>query len=197
MSRFVLKDTYFKKAKQDGYRARSAYKLKEIQTKFRLIKKGDRVLDLGCAPGSFLQVLSGIVGPEGSVVGIDILPTQPLPFKNVVAITRNILDPGLGELLTSHAPHGFDAVTCDISPNLSGIKEVDDKNIRDVYDAVHQVVAASLKKEGGLVLKSFFSENLKGIQNDLKGMFRIVSIFKPAASRSVSSEIYLVCVGKK
>jgi len=197
MSRFVLKDTYFKKAKQDGYRARSAYKLKEIQTKFRLIKKGDRVLDLGCAPGSFLQVLSGIVGPEGFIVGIDILPTQSLPFKNVVALTCNILDPGLGELLTNHAPHGFDAVTCDISPNLSGIKEVDNKNIQDIYDAVRQVVATSLKKEGEFVMKSFFSENLKGIQNDLKGIFRTVSIFKPAASRSVSSEIYLVCVGKK
>ncbi|HBA53213.1 SAM-dependent methyltransferase [Syntrophorhabdus aromaticivorans] len=197
MSRFVLKDTYFKKAKQDGYRARSAYKLKEIQTRFRLIKKGDRVLDLGCAPGSFLQVLSGIVGPGGYVVGIDVLPTQPLPFRNVVALTCNILDPGLGELLASHAPHGFDAVTCDISPNLSGIKEVDDKNIRDVYDAVRQVVAANLKKEGGFAMKSFFSENLKGIQDDLKGMFKAVSIFKPVASRSVSSEIYLVCTGKK
>jgi 23S rRNA (uridine2552-2'-O)-methyltransferase len=197
MSRFVLKDTYFKKAKQDGYRARSAYKLKEIQTRFHLVKKGDRVLDLGCAPGSFLQVLSEIVGSEGSVVGIDILPARPLPSKNVVALTHNIVDPGLEELLASHAPHGFDVVTCDIAPNLSGIKEVDDKNVRDIHDAVRRVVAASLRREGSLILKSFFSENLKGIRNDLKGLFKTVSVFKPAASRSVSSEIYFVCLGKK
>ena len=76
MTKFELRDKYFQKAKQDGYRARSAYKLKEAQDRFHIIRKGDRVLDLGCAPGSFLQVIVNIVGPEGLVIGIDILPVN-------------------------------------------------------------------------------------------------------------------------
>ena len=78
MGKFVVKDSFYNKAKKEGFRARSAYKLKEIQDKYHLIKKGDKVLDLGCAPGSFLQVLSGIVGDNGLAFGIDILPTPKL-----------------------------------------------------------------------------------------------------------------------
>ncbi len=89
MSKFVHQDKYFHRAKQDGFRARSAYKLKEIQEKFKLIKKADKVLDLGCAPGSFLQVLSDIVGPEGTVVGIDILPS-PSYHKKILLLSREI-----------------------------------------------------------------------------------------------------------
>jgi 23S rRNA (uridine2552-2'-O)-methyltransferase len=85
MSKFVIKDTFFYKAKQDGFRARSAYKLKEIQDKFGLVRKDDRVLDLGCAPGSFLQVLSKLTGDRGKVIGVDILSTPPLPAANVIS----------------------------------------------------------------------------------------------------------------
>ena len=90
MGKFVVKDSFYNKAKKEGFRARSAYKLKEIQDKYHLIKKGDKVLDLGCAPGSFLQVLSGIVGDNGLAFGIDILPTPKLPAKNITAIQADI-----------------------------------------------------------------------------------------------------------
>lgn len=197
MSKFILQDRYFQKAKQNGYRARSAYKLKEIQENFRLIKKADRVLDLGCAPGSFLQILAGIVGPEGFVVGIDILPTVKLPHENIVTIQRDIRDIDIIELRTFYATDGFNVITCDIAPNLSGIREVDNRNVSELYDTVKDVAAKSLKTGGHFVLKSFFSDDFKSIKSDLATMFKTVSVFKPAASRSASSEIYLVAAGRK
>lgn len=197
MSKFIIQDKYFQKAKHNGYRARSAYKLKEIQERFKLIKKADRVLDLGCSPGSFLQILAGIVGPEGIVVGIDILPTLKLPQKNIATIQGDIRDIDIMELCAFYATDGFNVITCDIAPNLSGIREVDNRNVSELYDAVKDIVIKGLNAGGHFVLKSFFSDDFKSIKSDLATMFRTVSVFKPAASRSASSEIYLVAVGKK
>lgn len=197
MTKFELRDKYFQKAKQDGYRARSAYKLKEAQDRFHIIRKGDRLLDLGCAPGSFLQVIVNIVGPEGLVIGIDILPVKALPRKNIMTIRGDIRETDVAELCTLHAPGGFDVITCDIAPNLSGIREVDDRNVGELYDAVRGVVTKGLKTGGHLFLKAFFSDDFKATKSDLATLFRSVSVFKPAASRSISSEIYLVAVGKK
>ena len=197
MSKFIIQDKYFQKAKHNGYRARSAYKLKEIQERFKLIKKADRVLDLGCSPGSFLQILAGIVGPEGIVVGIDILPTLKLPQKNIATIQGDIRDIDIMELCAFYATGGFNVITCDIAPNLSGIREVDNRNMSELYDAVKDIVIKGLNAGGHVVLKSFFSDDFKSIKSDLATMFRTVSVFKPAASRSASSEIYLVAVGKK
>jgi 23S rRNA (uridine2552-2'-O)-methyltransferase len=198
MSKFVVKDTFFNKAKQDGYRARSVYKLKEVQDKFSLIRKNDRVLDLGCAPGSFLQFISRLTGDQGLVVGIDILPVAPLPDKNITVLKLDIRDAGItGALLQNLSLDHFDVITCDIAPNLSGIREVDDKNVDELFEAVLNVVKDGLKRGGNFLIKSFFSESLKKTDKALKDIFRKVTIFKPTASRTVSSEIYFVCLGKK
>jgi 23S rRNA (uridine2552-2'-O)-methyltransferase len=197
MSKFILRDKYFQKAKQDGYRARSAFKLKEIQTKFNPIKRGDKVLDLGCAPGSFLQVLVEIIGPQGMVVGIDILPIKALPQKNILTIQGDIRETDVADLCVQHAPSGFNVITCDISPNLSGIREVDDKNMGELYDSVRDFITKGLKAGGNFVLKSFYSDNFKETKSDLTNLFKSVSVFKPVASRNISSEIYLVGMGKK
>ncbi len=197
MSKFVPQDKYFHRAKQDGFRARSAYKLKEIQEKFKLIKKADKVLDLGCAPGSFLQVLSDIVGPEGTVVGIDILPVTKLPQKNIVTFQGDIREIDIMETYTLYAAKGFNVITCDISPNISGIREVDDRNVSELYNVVQNVVIKTLKTGGHFILKAFFSDDFKTVKLNLATLFHTVSVFKPAASRSASSEVYLVAIGKK
>lgn len=196
-SRFVRKDTFFKKAKEEGYRARSVYKLQEIQDKFRIVKKGDRVLDLGCAPGSFLQMLSVLVGQEGFVLGIDVLPLPRLQAKNVVTVMADIREVEPGTLLREHNISAFDVVTCDIAPNLSGIREVDDRKVVDLYGAVAQIVTGVLKPGGRMILKSFFTEAYGEIIGDLKKRFLKIHVFKPVASRSVSSETYFVCIGLK
>ena len=197
MGRFVVKDTFYNKAKKEGFRARSAYKLQEIQNKYHLIKKGDKVLDLGCAPGSFVQVLSGFVGEEGRVLGIDILPTQKMSAGNIETIQADIRKIDLNKVLTDRSIGFFDAVTCDIAPNLSGIRDVDNANIEELTNAVIGVVDRALKEDGIFVLKSFFGETLKNMSQRLQKMFKNVSLYKPAASRSVSSEVYFICTGKK
>ncbi|HOJ42592.1 MAG TPA: RlmE family RNA methyltransferase [Syntrophorhabdaceae bacterium] len=196
MNKYDLKDTFFKKAKKEGYRARSIYKLKEIQERFGIIKKGDRVLDLGCSPGSFLQYISEVVGEKGLVIGIDILPTPPLNKKNIITFQGDIKTTDIRMILASSSISYFDVVTCDIAPNLTGIRETDDRNMEEIFFSVKNIVGNALKKNGSFILKSFFSETFKPIQEDLKTMFKKVTIYKPQASRSKSSEIYLICLGK-
>jgi len=202
MARFVLKDTFYKKAKQEGFRARSAYKLQEIQERFRIVRNGDKVLDLGCAPGSWLQFLSGMVGKQGKVTGIDILPTPALTAKNITTIVADIRKTDINNVLSRQAIDGFDVVnfdvvTCDIAPNLSGIREVDDARIEEIFGAVLGTVEAALKPGGHFIIKSFFTGVQKGISKKLQDRFRRVSAYKPAASRSVSSEVYYICQGKR
>ena len=197
MGRFEVKDTFYKKAKQEGFRARSAYKLQEIQQKYRPVKQGDKVLDLGCAPGSWLQVLSGLVGEKGFVKGIDLLTVSALPQKNVAAAVGDIRTLNVEELLAGLSIPSFDVITCDIAPNLSGIREVDNANIAELFAAVRAVVKEALKKSGIFVFKSFFSEDLKPTIKDMETLFARVSIYKPPASRGVSSEVYLVCQSKR
>jgi 23S rRNA (uridine2552-2'-O)-methyltransferase len=197
MGKFVPKDTFFKKAKQDGYRARSAYKLKEALDKFHIIKKGDKVLDIGCAPGSFMQVISGIVGQEGKVIGIDILPLKPFNAHNAITATCDIRNINIKDFLNQHTLEYFDVITCDIAPNLSGIREVDNKNVGELYNAVYDIMLDGLKRGGNAFLKLFFSDSFSDISSNLKKLFKKATVFKPAASRSASSEIYLVCIDKK
>jgi 23S rRNA (uridine2552-2'-O)-methyltransferase len=194
MGKFVVKDTFFKKAKHDGYRARSAYKLKEALDKYHLLKKGDKVLDIGCAPGSFIQVISGIIAQEGMVVGIDILPMKPFPSPNVRIVTDDIRTIDVKVLLNQCGLEYFDAITCDIAPNLTGIRDVDVGNVEELYRAVHAIILAGLKKGGNTILKLFMSDSFRDITQELKQRFNKVTVFKPQASRSISSETYLVCM---
>jgi 23S rRNA (uridine2552-2'-O)-methyltransferase len=197
MPRFVVKDSYYKKAKKEGFRARSAYKLEEIQQRFNLIKRGHAILDLGAAPGSWLQLESALAGERGTVVGLDILPIQRLPNRNVILKQEDIRDMNIDGLLGELGLAAFDVITSDIAPNLSGIKEVDNAHIRDLYLAVVRIVQGGLKKGGAFAIKLFFSPELGDMMSDLQPLFSRVTTFKPQASRGISSEVYVVCVGKK
>jgi 23S rRNA (uridine2552-2'-O)-methyltransferase len=197
MPRYIVKDTFYKKAKREGYRARSAYKLEEVQQKYRLIKPGDRVLDLGAAPGGWLQKESALVGARGFVIGLDILQMEPLPLSNLVLRTGDIRDLHVTDFLAELAIPSFDVVTSDIAPNLSGVREVDHANMMDLYQAVMRVVKEGLKKGGNFLVKVFVSPEFKDMTSDLKPAFVSVITFKPKASRDVSSEVYLVCTGKR
>lgn len=197
MPRYIVKDTFYKKAKKEGYRARSAYKLEEAQARYRLIKPADRVLDLGAAPGGWLQVESALTGAQGLVVGLDILPIAPLPPANIVVRKEDIRNLVVADFLAELAIPAFDVVTSDIAPNLSGIREVDHANMTDLYRAVVRIVEEGLKRGGNFLIKVFVSPEFKDITSDLKPVFSKVTAFKPKASRDVSAETYLVCMGKK
>ena len=197
MPRYVVKDSFYKKAKKEGFRARSAYKLEEVQQKFKLIKPGDKVLDLGAAPGGWLQVESALVGNQGLAIGLDILPMAPLPLPNVLLRERDIRDLPVAEFLAELAIPSFDVITSDIAPNLSGIRDVDRANIMELYQSVVRVVKEGLKQGGNFLIKVFVSPEFKDMTSDLKPLFSKVTAFKPKASRDVSAETYLVCTGKR
>ena len=195
-ARYIVKDAFYKKAKKEGFRARSAYKLEEMQQKFALIKKGDKVLDLGAAPGSWLQLESALVGEAGLVVGLDILPAAPLGASKVVVRKADIRRVDVQALLLELGIPAFDAVTSDVAPNLSGLREVDLARMRDLHEAVLRIADVGLARGGNLVVKLFFSPDFADAAAGLKARFSKVSAFKPKASRPVSDEMYLIGLRK-
>ena len=182
-------DHYTRQAKKNGYPARSVYKLEEIQKKHRLIRPGDRVLDLGCAPGSWLMYAAGKAG-GGEVVGIDLKPvTAPLP-KNARAVTGDALDsqaPPLGELSGR-----FDVVLSDMAPATTGRKEVDATRSYDLCMAAFAAARRLLRPGGRFCCKIFTGEDFKRFSEAVKAAFSETSIYKPKSSRKASKETYII-----
>ena len=136
------------------------------------------------------------MGAHGLVVGLDILPVPPLPGRNIILKRGDIRDLDVRSLLAELSLPSFDVVTSDIAPNLTGIREVDDAAMKDLYEAVVRVVTEALKRGGNFVVKVFFSPEFRDMAGDLRPLFSRVAVFKPKASRGVSAEVYLVCTGK-
>ena len=152
MSRRTLHDEYFRRAKADGYAARSAYKLIQIQESKRLMKRGDRVLDLGCAPGAWLQVAARVVGTSGSVVGLDLKPVSVSAGPNVVALVGDAfeIEPSA---LTEPAGGAFDCVVSDMAPNTTG--HGDSERSVELCRRVLELLPGLLKPTGSLAMKVF------------------------------------------
>lgn len=194
-----LHDRYFKQAKTEGYAARSAYKLKEIQERFHLIRRSDRVLDLGCAPGSWLQVASEIVGPEGRVVGIDLQRVRVPAMPNVNVLEGDIYETD-AMVMRKWAypdldidPPLFDVVISDMAPNTSGHGDhfLSVRLCRRAMELFPQL----LREGGGTTMKVFEGEDFPDLLNECRDAFGSVKPFKPKACRDVSRETYIVAKG--
>lgn len=183
---------YYKQAKKVGYRARSAFKLKQIQNKFRILKQGDSVLDLGAAPGGWSQILKEIVGDNGKVIGIDLLPIKPL--DDVVFLQGDMTDElSIQRIKESMNSDFVDVVVSDMSPDISGNYSMD--QARSVYlcEKALETCSIFLKKDGNFVCKLFEGEDFNDFLSKLKNHFKTVKVFSPKASRKSSSEVYIVC----
>lgn len=189
MGKRVLHDQYFKKAKAEGYLARSAYKLTQIQDAKRLIRTGDRVLDLGCAPGAWLQVASDLVGPRGVVVGIDLQEIAHLFEPNVFHMVADAfeVDPGT---LRGDSGRLFNVVLSDMAPKTIG--HGDDLLSARLCDRVLELLPAILAPGGNLAMKVLEGGEQPRLLRDTRALFATVKAFKPPASREVSREIYIV-----
>lgn len=193
-ARRVLHDQYFRKAKREGYVARSAYKLLEINEKKSLIRKGDRVLDLGCAPGSWLQVAAELVGPRGSVVGADLSPVTHDFGSNVRTIVGDAFKIEPEALLGESGP--FDVVLSDMAPSTSG--DLSDHFLSvELCDRVLELAPSVLKTGGSLCMKVFEGEAYPDLLRRTQALFRGVKGFKPKATRDVSREMYVIATGFK
>ncbi len=193
---FNPRDHYFKKAKDTGFRARSAFKLEEIQNRFRLLKPGQYVVDLGCAPGSFLQFAGKILGPQGKIIGFDIKPVQDFGDARIKTYVASVLEDDIVSLIKHDLDH-VDCIISDIAPNTSGIKDVDHGRSIDLNRAILIIALQVLKNHGALLLKVFDGGEFPGFVKEVKAHFAEVKIVKPDASRDRSREVYVIGTNKK
>ena len=189
-------DHWAKRAKAERYRARSAYKLIEIDDRFKLLKKGIRVLDLGCAPGSWLQVAAERVGGAGIVVGLDLKQTEPVA-KNVIALKSDVLN-GAPELDEENGlPSGFDVVLSDMAPNTSGIKDADHYRSMDLAEHAMEIAWKRSGAGAGLVIKVFQGPDLPAFLKRVKSRYSKVSATRPDSTRRESREIFIVARNRR
>jgi 23S rRNA (uridine2552-2'-O)-methyltransferase len=188
-------DSYFRKAKQEGFRSRAAYKLVELQRRYRILRPGDTVVDLGTAPGGWLQVAAKIVGEKGKVVGVDLQVIAPLHRQNIVAIQGDITSAEVQAKITELIGGFANCVLSDLAPKLSGIRDADMARSLELNRTALRVAAQLLRPGGSLLLKSFMSEDLQTFTAELKRFFASVERTKPEATRQGSSEFYFLARG--
>jgi 23S rRNA (uridine2552-2'-O)-methyltransferase len=199
-----VNDTYVKLAQKEGYRARAAYKLKEIDEQLSLIKPGNVVVDLGCAPGAWCQYLRRRMSPagaatgtlNGSIIGLDILPMEPV--EDVTFIQGDFREEEvLAQLEAALQGRIVDVVVSDMAPNLTGIESTDATRIAHLIELAVDFAQKHLKDDGALVVKLFHGSGYSDLVNLFKSTFRVVKPIKPKASRDKSSETFLVGMGVK
>ena len=183
-------DSYYKKAKQDGYRSRAAYKLLELQQRFRLIKSGDLVVDLGAAPGGWLQVAAKIVGQNGKVIGIDLQPMEPFREENVLLVQGDILSASVQQEIKKLLGGAAHCVLSDLAPRLSGIRDADTARCLELNRTALSVAMELLRPGGSLLIKSFINTELQAFTMEIKQNFRSIQRTRPEATRQASSEFY-------
>ena len=199
-----VRDPYVQLAQKEGYRARAAYKLKEIDEALKLIKPGHLVVDLGSAPGAWSQYVRRKLAPEGAAEGVlegqilalDILPMEPV--EGVTFVQGDFREPGpAAELARLLAGRKADVVVSDMAPNLSGIPSSDSARIAHLVELAIEFAGVHLKPEGALVCKVFHGSGYSQLVKTFKERFRTVKPLKPKASRDKSSETFLVGIGPK
>ena len=189
-------DAYVLKAREQGYRSRAVYKLAEIQQKDRIIKPGQFVLDLGAAPGGWSEYAGQIVGDQGKVIALDLLPIEPIAGVEFVQgdfTEQETLD----QLLSLIDDYRVDLVLSDMAPNLSGMDSVDQPRSIYLSELALDLARQFLTADGVFVVKLFQGEGFEELISLLRLSFKGVRFRKPDASRSRSSEIYAVCSGLK
>ena len=199
-----VNDTYVKLAQKEGFRARAAYKLKEIDEQFGLIRPGATVVDLGCAPGAWSQYVRRRLSPtgaaagalNGTIIGLDLLPMEPI--EGVVYLQGDFREPEVLEQLES-ALQGrpVDVVVSDMAPNLSGIAASDAARIAHLVELAVDFACTHLRPEGALVVKLFHGGGYTELVQLFRETFHTVKPVKPKASRDKSSETFLVGIGLK
>ena len=188
-------DSYVRRARDAGYRSRAAYKLMEIDDREHVFRKGDCVIDLGAAPGSWSQLAVQRVGPGGRVIAVDLLPIIPIAKVSAVQGDFRALD--LRDLVMAMAAGRVDVVLSDLAPNVSGIPLVDQAKVSELVELASDFAIMVLKQNGVFVTKAFHGEAYSNLVQGLQSRFEVVAVRKPGASRGESRETYLVCRGMK
>lgn len=192
-------DPYVQAARAEGYRSRAAYKLKEIDAKYHLLKPGQKIVDLGCAPGGWCQVAAEICGPSATIVGIDLLPTDPLAQCTFLEADFSS-DAGLAELQaalqTTLATQQVDVVLSDMAANTIGHRASDGLRTMALVEMAAEFALQHLMIGGHFLTKLFMNGDEPKLRDSLRPHFEKVVFFKPPASRKDSRETYLLCLNR-
>lgn len=196
--KYIARDEYAIKAQKAGYRARSVYKLLEMQERFDLIKPDYSVIDIGCAPGSFLQAIRNIVR-EKTIIGVDLKECKPFSYPNVSTLQCSIFDyEKLSKMVIDIIwDDQFDLITSDIAPNTTGRFDVDQYASVELNIEICKFSEWFLKQWGNMVLKVFKGEDFNDLAQEVKKRFESMTTFKPMACRDSSHEEYIICWNKK
>ncbi len=193
---YTFQDHYYHRAKKENYLARAVYKLQEIQKKYRLLRQGDRVLDLGAAPGSWIQLTMATVGPRGMIVGVDLKKIEHRFPDYVVTLQRDIFEPEFAEeLLREYAP--FNVVLSDMAPATSGVKCADSARSALLFEQALHLAGLLLGPQGHFLAKIFQGSDFHSLLQEVKNRFEWVKVVKPDASRKQSKEIYVLAMRHK
>lgn len=194
-----LNDKYVKLANKEGLKSRASYKLKQINERFKIMKAGDTVIDLGAAPGGWSQVAREVVKEKGVVISVDLLPINNISGIEVLLgdVFSDEMLIKINAVLQSRNIHKADVVMSDMAPNLTGITSTDSVRSYELNKRALFYAGNYLKRGGNFVVKLFHNEYFNEYVNEVKKLFCSYSIYKPEASRSKSSEIYLVATNFK
>lgn len=190
------KEHFYKEAKRVGYRARSAFKLKQIDRRFNIFSKNDIVVDLGAAPGGWSQVTKELIGKQGKIISVDILPIKPIEGVEFIQgdITNEEIQNKIKNKLNNYSA---DVVISDISPDISGNYSIDQSRSLWLSEQAFYVACKLLGPGGNFVCKIFEGPDINNFINDVKKYFNLVKKYSPKASRKRSSEIYIIAKSLK
>ena len=191
------RDYYYKKAKVEKYRSRSTYKLFQAIEKYHFIKEGDVVIDLGAAPGGWIQAARKTVGTKGFVLGVDIRPVEPFAEHNVRTIIGDISEQETLQQIVELLPRKADALISDVSPNISGVWEVDHARQIDLAQQALNIAFETLRPAGNFFVKVFQGDLLDDFTAKVKKSFQTANVIKPKASRGKSAEMFILATGLK
>jgi 23S rRNA (uridine2552-2'-O)-methyltransferase len=191
------REYYYKKAKEENYRSRATYKLVQANEKYGFIKRNDVVVDLGAAPGGWIQAARKMTGKNGYVLGIDLKPIDPFTQEYVRTIIADFTEPNMVDQIRSFLPREADVVISDAAPNITGVWEVDQAKQIDLATRALEIAQCVLRVLGNFFVKLFEGEMFNEFILTAKELFETVKIVKPLASRQKSSEMYLLALGLK
>lgn len=189
------KDHYYKKAKKERYRSRASFKLLQLNKKFKIIKKGDQVLDLGAAPGGWSQVALELSGNEGLVLAVDLQRIKRFENENFYSIRGDFTKKETIEKIYEILENKADVIISDASPKLSGIRDIDHLLSIELAETVLNISGEILKPGGNIIIKAFQGEEFRNLLQKIKKMFRLVKTTKPQSSKQKSSEMYIIAKG--
>ena len=191
------RDYYYKKAKAENYRSRATYKLSQAATKYHFIRKSDVVVDLGAAPGGWIQAARKIVGKKGFVLGVDLKPIAPFPQEYIRTIVADMTEPVTPRQILDFLPRKADVVLSDASPNISGVWEVDHARQIDLAAQALKIALSVLRPSRNFFVKVFEGDMLADFVKTVEKHFVTVKVIKPKASRAKSSEMFLLAMNLK